>query len=294
MTTQRVGKLRLIMPTFTDPFNGSFTFDSFPPDSCPICHHGIQPTWVTERIFACPKNAKTTQEKVAQVIFCCPRDSCGSLFIAEYLFRANAARSFVYMLHRCFPFTPRAYDVEDGVPEVSPSFVQLANEGAAAEAYGLANIAGLGYRKAVEFLIKDYCIKRHPDNAETIKKALLGQCIRDYVEDPKVKMCADRATWLGNDEAHYLRVWIDHDLGDLKNLIKLTQRWIASDLLTKQYEGEMPDKRAATATQVGKEEQAVKGVPKNVPKQCTQRVKYGRHTSRRVAEGFSCKKRHSP
>ncbi len=94
---------------------------------------------------------------------------------------------------------------------------------------------GIGYRKAIEFLIKDYLITTFPDKKEAILKAKLGQCISNYVSDPKVKMCAERATWLGNDETHYVRTWLDKDLQDLKDLIKLTQYWISSDILTSDY-----------------------------------------------------------
>ena len=75
--------------------------------------------------------------------------------------------------------------------------------------------------------------------AETIKTTSLGQCIKDWVDDPKIKASAKRATWLGNDETHYSRKWEDKDLEDLKVLLKLTTNWIESSLLTKRYEGEM-------------------------------------------------------
>jgi hypothetical protein len=96
-------------------------------------------------------------------------------------------------------------------------------------------------RKALEFLIKDYVIKNHPTKAEEVKKMLLGNCIKDYVSDDRVKQVATRAVWLGNDETHYLRKWKDKDLSDLKNLISLTLHWIEMDELTKEAIKEMPD-----------------------------------------------------
>jgi hypothetical protein len=68
----------------------------------------------------------------------------------------------------------------------------------------------------------------------------LGPWIDKYVTDPNVKICAVRATWLGNDETHYVHRWEAKDVTDLKNLVKLTVNWIESVLLTEQYRVEMP------------------------------------------------------
>jgi len=134
---------------------------------------------------------------------------------------------------------------EEGIAQVSPSFVEIHSQAQEAEGLGLATLVGIGYRKAIEFLIKAYLIRTLPDKKEVILQANLGQCISNYVSDPKVKMCAERATWLGNDETHYMRTWLDKDLQDLKVLIKLTQYWISSDILTSDYGSNMAKKKLA-------------------------------------------------
>ena len=69
------------------------------------------------------------------------------------------------------------------------------------------------------------------------------QCITHYVSDGNVKTCATRATWLANNETHYERIWTDHDIEDLKVLIRLTQNWIDNELLTAHYVAEMNSKK---------------------------------------------------
>ena len=100
-------------------------------------------------------------------------------------------------------------------------------------------IAGVGYRKALEFLIKDYCIHKTPEKSDIIKRTNLGSVIENFVEDTNIKNCAKRATWLGNDETHYTKKWEDRDISDLKILIKLSCGWINSNLLTEKYLQEM-------------------------------------------------------
>ena len=119
---------------------------------------------------------------------------------------------------------------------MNPFFTRIYNQALAVEGIGYDQLCGVGYRKALEFLIKDYCISKNPDRSDEIKKKFLGTCIDSFVTDPNTKSCAKRATWLGNDETHYNREWTALGVQDLKTLIQLTLYWISSEILTKQYE----------------------------------------------------------
>jgi hypothetical protein len=112
----------------------------------------------------------------------------------------------------------------------------------AAEAFGLDQIVGIGLRKALEFLIKDFAIKQNPESGLEIKRMFLANVIKTYVEDQNLKLVAERAVWLGNDETHYERVWDEKDLNDLKRLIHLSVNWIDNVLTTQAYVEEMNKK----------------------------------------------------
>ena len=73
-------------------------------------------------------------------------------------------------------------------------------------------------------------------------KTTLYNCIINYIDDPMTQSVAKRATWLGNDETHYLRKWEDKDIKDLKTLLQLTMNSIENQLLVQSYESEMQDK----------------------------------------------------
>jgi hypothetical protein len=49
----------------------------------------------------------------------------------------------------------------------------------------------------------------------------LCQDKKNKVKDVRMKAMAKRATWLGNDEAHYVRKWVNRDGHDMKILIEL-------------------------------------------------------------------------
>jgi hypothetical protein len=130
---------------------------------------------------------------------------------------------------------------EDSIKGISPTFCEIYEEAHKAEQFGLEQICGVGYRKALEFLIKDYLITNRPADDAAIRKTLLGPCIENYVTDPRVKEIAKRAAWLGNDETHYERRWIDKDLNDLKTMIRLALHWIEAEALTAEALKTMPD-----------------------------------------------------
>lgn len=142
---------------------------------------------------------------------------------------------------RVAPRAPIGAVFPEEVQAVSPTFVEVYNQGVAAEAAGLDQITGIAFRKALEFLAKDFAISQHPTEADEIKRKTLAKCIEKYLQDPNLRNAAKRATWLGNDETHYVRRWEDKDIEDLKVLIRLTVNWAENVLLTAKYVADMPE-----------------------------------------------------
>ncbi len=200
----------------------------FIPDQCPLCHTGIDPR-MKLAIF---------EDKHVQVVFQCTMKNCRSLFIASYQPTGSQSQ---YKFVGSAPKHPQKADFSREIREISPSFVDIYNQAIAAEAFNLEHLSGIGLRKSLEFLIKDYLLQQAADEEQktAILTTALGKCITDKVEDTRIKQCAARAAWLGNDETHYVKVWADKDITDLKLLIKLTVNWIESAILTKRYVEDM-------------------------------------------------------
>lgn len=209
------------------------------PDTCCRCHRSMELRPITA--------ARVTEQR-AQVVFQCTSSACRELFLADYNFtQATDERVDVYRLRKLSPMKPKEETFPEAVRKISPSFVLLHGQALAAEAHDLDQVVGIALRKALEFLVKDFAVSEQPDNADDIKKAFLGPCIEKYVEDPNVKKCAKLATWLGNDETHYVRKWENKDIEDLKKLVRLTINWIDTNVLTREYTKEMTPRTAATA-----------------------------------------------
>ena len=78
----------------------------------------------------------------------------------------------------------------------------------------------MGYRKAIEYLVKDWAIQQVPADKDEIEKSWLGAVINDYYTGD-LKDILERATWSGNDQAHYNQLFTDFDINVLKELIEL-------------------------------------------------------------------------
>lgn len=126
------------------------------------------------------------------------------------------------------------------IDDLSPMFCKIYNEAYAAEQMDLMEITGVGYRKALEFLIKDYLISANPDQENTIKSKFLGNCIKEDISEQRIKDVANRAVWLGNDKTHYIRKWEEKDVSHLKSIIDLCLHWIEAEIATRQLLDDMP------------------------------------------------------
>lgn len=109
-------------------------------------------------------------------------------------------------------------------------FAATFSQSAAAESQDLTEIAGCGYRKSVEYLVKDYLCHKFPDQSETIQSEFLGKAIQ-RIDDPRVKTLAERATWIGNDETHYVKKHETLDIGDMKRFISAMLSYIEAELI---------------------------------------------------------------
>ncbi|MFK4914581.1 DUF4145 domain-containing protein [Lactococcus petauri] len=165
-------------------------------------------------------------DKTLAVTFQCP--SCNRYSVFEY-FILNKRDHLAKLIN--YSYTKKI-DVElpKNISKVSDEFVNIYEQAATAEAYNLINICGVAYRKAAEFLIKDYVITKNQKDEEKIKNMMLGNVISTYLNDfPKIQNLAKATAWIGNDETHYVRKHNDKDLQDLKAFLLATATFIAAD-----------------------------------------------------------------
>ena len=123
----------------------------------------------------------------------------------------------------------------DAIKQLSPGFVETYTQAESAESQQLFQICGPGYRKALEILVKDYLCHIYPDDTEKIQSEPLGASI-NRIESTRIKTLAQRSTWIGNDETHYVRKHEDLGLPEMKRFIKAMLTYIDSELAFEEAE----------------------------------------------------------
>ena len=193
------------------------------PNVCPHCHvvNTPHPNWQI-------KSKDTDNEFVFITAWTCSNHSCQKVFLALYKRVTNNEFRFARFLNGLpkGPIWPKPiFDLKDGnsmeaaQPEQT-KFIKTYLQSLEAENNGLDEISGMGYRKAIEYLVKDWAIYNKPEEKGKIQKLWLGQVISTYY-DGDLKDILERATWLGNDQAHYNKIFEEYDISILKELIEL-------------------------------------------------------------------------
>ncbi|MEB7497367.1 DUF4145 domain-containing protein [Enterococcus faecalis] len=166
------------------------------------------------------ENAFATYTTIG-VFLRCVNEECLKFYALEY--QGGQCVEYSYR-------PPVKIDLPENIEQVSETFVEIYSQATTAEVENLFQIAGVGYRKSLEFLIKDYAIRKHPDREDSIKRMMLGPVIGEYLSDfPKLQNLAKAATWIGNDETHYVRKHTDKDIQNMKAFIRAAAQFIAAD-----------------------------------------------------------------
>lgn len=191
------------------------------PSVCPMCHKSGNPSYLSSYYI----DDEHTSPNLFVHFFC---HNCEKTFLGNYHIRRY------YDITDLRGFEP-VYDVEERefskhIKDLSPDFCSIYNQAYASQQYRLNDISGMAYRKALEFLVKDYAIFLHPDDKEAIIKAPLSQCINNYIDNGKIKHLAVASAWIGNDETHYERKQQEYNVDDLIEFINAIVSFIDFDI----------------------------------------------------------------
>lgn len=191
------------------------------PSVCPMCHKSGNPSYLSSYYI----DDEHTSPNLFVHFFC---HNCEKTFLGNYHIRRY------YDITDLRGFEP-VYDVEERefskhIKDLSPDFCSIYNQAYASQQYRLNDISGMAYRKALEFLVKDYAIFLHPDDKEAIIKTPLSQCINNYIDNGKIKHLAVTSAWIGNDETHYERKQQEYNVDDLIEFINAIVSFIDFDI----------------------------------------------------------------
>lgn len=197
------------------------------PEECPHCGKKMSPKFhyaVSEFSYIDGSNDVT----VSMLLKCV---SCELFFTRMFFPNQLIDRKIPSELKLSYN-PPVEANIPEGIESMSPNFSAIYTQALTAKQSGLDQIYGMGLRKALEFLVKDFAIYLNPTESENIKKQSLGSVIKTYfTEFAGITALFTAASWIGNDETHYERKHPDKDAETIRKFISVTMSQISSRLV---------------------------------------------------------------
>lgn len=184
------------------------------PDTCPICHRSICPV-------AKYAHFDDSSYFTFSVMFYC--NGCNSFFVGKYHCDYNEA-----VLLETFPNVYQGRKFSELISNLSPNFVEIYNQSECAESNGLTRICGMGYRKAAEFLVKDFCIHEHPEDESKILSESFAESI-SRLDNQTMQKLANNCRMLGNDEVHVV-VRYEEGIPEMKDFLNSLMSYVEFSL----------------------------------------------------------------
>lgn len=193
-----------------------------------------------ELTSSCPKCGTTLIPEIIYSFMVEETDECDNkLFLLNFCAHCNEGfisrhvyddEDDIYIHESSAPMCCPNTSFSNNINKLSKSFVKIYNESAIAESLGLTSICGMGYRKSLEFLVKDFAISIMPQDTNNISSMPLARCIDQYISNDRLKTLAKASAWLGNDETHYTKKHKNHGIHDLKAFITALVTFIDAEL----------------------------------------------------------------
>ena len=137
--------MRQVVSAYFREMNRNVTVSYEEISVCPLCGRGIQP------IFHTASMIRDRQSQRVYLIQECP--VCKQGFLSTYIVRSGDLGSGFNAVHqRSDPQAFKPETLDPPIEMVSPEFVTIYQQAVQAEKSGLDQIAGIGYRRALEFL----------------------------------------------------------------------------------------------------------------------------------------------
>lgn len=201
------------------------------PNTCPYCWEKINPKKLAET-----KLNEWWGKETFEGIFTCNNKKCNRTFTT--LYEHSFFPTYTIERNSNIIYHPKLKIFNEEIEKIFEKFCKIYNQSFIAEENQLEEIAWIWYRKAFEFLLKDYLIhnrENEEEKAEIISNTSLTYLINKYINNNKLKEIAEKCAWLWNDHWHYLVKHTEQDLEDLKNILDIIIHFIEMDLWFKKY-----------------------------------------------------------
>lgn len=211
-------RFRSYQPLNTPDWDFSFS----KPTLCPHC--GVSTDAVCRDARALPFSSAGGQLHFVSFAWACT--ACGRHFVSCHV--ADKGQSTAALV--CVYPPAALYAPDPLVQDLSPRFVDLYRQAQAAEDLEAWDVAAMGYRAALEVLLKDYAIRALGRDEKAVARSKLADLIVEVFHEQELVNCADVVRLLGNDYTHFQRRYTDVDFLNIRRYLDLLVSSVAARL----------------------------------------------------------------
>lgn len=154
------------------------------------------------------------------IITACSYCGCTSI----HGLKLNMSNSYrFFSVQESFPKAMINIQFSEHINTAYPEFIKIYNQSEEAEKADLNHLAGMGYRKSLEYLVTDF-LKAYPVEdvelswLEDPKTSLKNKI--DKIQNARIKKLATAITYLGNDQTHYTQRHPEYGIEQIKTFIR--------------------------------------------------------------------------
>jgi len=208
------------------------------PSICPICGNSMAPKFIYSKIDGSSQSGFILDGfhglcYNAPLIYKCTHNDCGKYYLLNCIINTYSSADHFVSWESNHYQPPVNIKFSDEITNMSPEFVTTYTQAFKAEKWELDNISGMGYRRSLEFLVKDYLSEiETPKNKkgeeyskEDIYQMSLSSAIKLLPSQDLIDI-SKASAWLGNDESHTFKKWEEFDVSTLKEFIDSTVAFI--------------------------------------------------------------------
>ena len=182
------------------------------PNQCPYCQRNnhVQP----QRVLELPISVGDTAVLVSTKC-----NECGKNYIVIFQ-KSSDGRQLDFL--QLVPILSEEADLES-LFELSPAFEEIHRQTTQAYQMGFGRLAVIGFRTALEILMKDFVIfdLDKDKGADDIGKLNLNNLIQQYFKVFEEKDFARAIQALGNDSTHYINKHPDYSAKDVESYYRM-------------------------------------------------------------------------
>lgn len=199
----------------------------FDEDSCPRCGKGFDMVRTPHHDFFDIFDERQYSFNLISV-YQCP--CCHKGFVVMHHIERQetpmCGNVFAETSQSVYPSVSTNLQIDKDIQKVSPRFYEIYSQCLQAKASELNELYGMGFRKALEHLVKDYAIFKNPEERKKIESMKLHNCIEEYFNDSDAKNALMACKILGNNETHFVNDNDENDIHLFEDLIEDTIYYI--------------------------------------------------------------------